>query len=192
MGRLNLSLRMKILARDGYKCVYCGATPARAHLQVDHVVPRSRGGSDHSTNLVTSCFDCNNGKRADDLPLPAGITPGPVGERPRFRLKAGRVFDYRFDDFRPYQFPCDDCGQSADTVHWPTWPAEGNLQFACPRHDPGGYWLAIPDLFSGPQDFRHHSVAIRYTGIDHLRDTKPEWMVDVLMRRLVGATAVSA
>lgn len=56
--------RFRILARDGFRCVYCGATPGEAELHVDHRQPRSRGGSDHPTNLVTACRACNLSKAA--------------------------------------------------------------------------------------------------------------------------------
>jgi len=36
-------------------------------LEVDHVVPRSRGGTDDPENLVTSCQDCNRGKSGAPL-----------------------------------------------------------------------------------------------------------------------------
>ena len=45
--------------RAGVRCVYCGG-PAQ-HL--DHVIPRSRGGSDDDDNLVLSCAGCNHSKR---------------------------------------------------------------------------------------------------------------------------------
>ena len=40
-------------------------------LEVDHVHPRSKGGSDSEDNLVTACFDCNQGKK--DMILPKGL-----------------------------------------------------------------------------------------------------------------------
>lgn len=48
--------RTRIYKRDGHKCVYCGSTK---NLTLDHVMPKSRGGSNEWTNLVTSCFKCN-------------------------------------------------------------------------------------------------------------------------------------
>lgn len=50
------------------KCYYCGeATPA-AELTMDHLVPLARGGMSGKNNLVASCKDCNNRKKAM-LPL---------------------------------------------------------------------------------------------------------------------------
>ena len=57
-------LRYKILKRDNFKCVYCGATSSEIKLTIDHKTPRSQGGKNTEENLVTACFDCNVGKGA--------------------------------------------------------------------------------------------------------------------------------
>jgi 5-methylcytosine-specific restriction endonuclease McrA len=56
--------RNRIYKRDGNECVYCGSSK---NLTLDHVIPKSRGGSNDWTNLVTSCFKCNL-KKADRTP----------------------------------------------------------------------------------------------------------------------------
>lgn len=61
---LSKRLRFEIFKRDGFRCLYCGATPQTTVLRVDHVEPVSKGGTDDPSNLVTSCFDCNAGKSA--------------------------------------------------------------------------------------------------------------------------------
>ncbi len=50
--------RRAIFARDGGKCVYCAA-PATS---IDHVMPRSRGGSHEWGNVVSACHKCNHQK----------------------------------------------------------------------------------------------------------------------------------
>lgn len=55
-------LRFEILRRDGYRCRYCGATAADNELHVDHVLPRTLGGTTEPSNLVAACRDCNLGK----------------------------------------------------------------------------------------------------------------------------------
>jgi hypothetical protein len=60
-------LRFEIFKRDGFRCVYCGATPSQSLLRVDHVCPVSKGGTNEPANLVTACHDCNGGK--SDIPL---------------------------------------------------------------------------------------------------------------------------
>ncbi len=57
------TLRFKILARDDFTCQYCGRKAVEAELEVDHVQPRSQGGKTDWANLITSCIDCNQGKR---------------------------------------------------------------------------------------------------------------------------------
>ena len=62
--RVNLpnSLRYRILKRDRFTCSSCGARAPDVELEVDHIIPVSKGGTDEETNLVTKCFECNNGK----------------------------------------------------------------------------------------------------------------------------------
>jgi uncharacterized protein YdaU (DUF1376 family) len=51
-----------VLERDGNACVYCGASDIP--LQLDHIIPRSRGGSDVPENLAACCKPCNTSKGA--------------------------------------------------------------------------------------------------------------------------------
>lgn len=57
--------RQIVLARDNFRCVYCGEADAEMHI--DHVVPISRGGSNEVDNLVAACAACNSSK-GDKLP----------------------------------------------------------------------------------------------------------------------------
>ena len=54
--------RAAVMLRDAYTCQYCGETPGRHLLTVDHVIPRSRGGTHGWENLVTACTRCNQQK----------------------------------------------------------------------------------------------------------------------------------
>jgi 5-methylcytosine-specific restriction endonuclease McrA len=54
--------RKNIFERDNWKCQYCGVKPAKADINLDHVVPRSRGGKTTWDNIVASCFRCNSKK----------------------------------------------------------------------------------------------------------------------------------
>lgn len=63
--------RRAILARDGYSCQYCGST---GHLTLDHVIPRSRGGSTSWENVVASCAPCNV-RKGSNLPHEVGMVP---------------------------------------------------------------------------------------------------------------------
>jgi 5-methylcytosine-specific restriction endonuclease McrA len=59
---ISLSTRYKVLRRDGFQCAVCGASGAGVSLEVDHIVPWSKGGSNNMDNLQTLCFKCNRGK----------------------------------------------------------------------------------------------------------------------------------
>lgn len=50
--------RRSVFARDGHRCQYCGATAEN----IDHVVPRSRGGTHTWENVVAACRRCNAAK----------------------------------------------------------------------------------------------------------------------------------
>lgn len=51
--------RLNIYARDNNTCQYCGTQLTRAELNLDHVIPRSRGGTTSWENVVCSCVPCN-------------------------------------------------------------------------------------------------------------------------------------
>ncbi len=53
-------IRSYLLEKFGRRCVYCGR--GETAFEIDHVVPRSRGGTDRVSNLVLSCHDCNSAK----------------------------------------------------------------------------------------------------------------------------------
>jgi 5-methylcytosine-specific restriction endonuclease McrA len=63
--------RRAVFARDGWTCQYCGA---RSNLTVDHVIPRSKGGSSSWDNIVASCAPCNR-RKGDHLPAQANMHP---------------------------------------------------------------------------------------------------------------------
>ena len=59
---ITLKVRMEVLRRDSSQCVCCGRKPPEVSLEVDHMIPFSKGGSNDLSNLQTLCFDCNRGK----------------------------------------------------------------------------------------------------------------------------------
>jgi 5-methylcytosine-specific restriction endonuclease McrA len=65
--------RFNIYSRDQNRCQYCGRQFPRAELNLDHVVPRSRGGTSTWENVVCSCHRCNR--------LKGGRTPTEAGMR---------------------------------------------------------------------------------------------------------------
>jgi 5-methylcytosine-specific restriction endonuclease McrA len=64
--------RKNILLRDRNTCQFCGGLFPASELTLDHVVPRSRGGSTSWDNLVACCHRCNNIK-GDRLPEEVGL-----------------------------------------------------------------------------------------------------------------------
>ena len=66
-NRVPLS-RRAVFARDGHRCQYCN----RAAENIDHVVPRSRGGAHTWENVVAACRSCNS-RKEDRLPAEAGF-----------------------------------------------------------------------------------------------------------------------
>lgn len=72
--------RQNIYKRDGYKCVYCGGN---TKLTLDHVLPKSRGGKNTWSNLVTCCAKCNVSK-SDNTPEEANMEMSQKPFRPNF------------------------------------------------------------------------------------------------------------
>lgn len=77
--------RFEVLRRDNYTCRYCRSTDGA--LTVDHVTPRSLGGSDDPSNLVACCKDCNAGKSsaAPDASLVAEVTDDAIRHAERIK-----------------------------------------------------------------------------------------------------------
>jgi 5-methylcytosine-specific restriction endonuclease McrA len=63
-------MRSDIYKRDKHKCQYCSKKFPDKELTLDHVFPKSRGGSNEATNLVTACKACNN-RKGDRTPAEA-------------------------------------------------------------------------------------------------------------------------
>lgn len=57
-------LRHEVFKRDNYRCRECGATNKETTLEIDHIVPVSKGGSNSLSNLQTLCKKCNRAKHA--------------------------------------------------------------------------------------------------------------------------------
>ena len=62
---MTTDLRRKILERDGYKCQQCGVSvndEPNLLLEIDHIIPVSKGGLTTEDNLQTLCWKCNRRK----------------------------------------------------------------------------------------------------------------------------------
>lgn len=93
--------RQNIYLRDKLTCQYCGNRFARADLNLDHVIPRSRGGRTTWENVVCSCVTCNL-KKGSRMPEEAGMRLLREPSRPRWSpFERGRgTVDY--EDWRPF------------------------------------------------------------------------------------------
>ena len=59
---LSVSIKFDVLKRASFRCELCGVLPDHRALHVDHILPRSCGGSDDESNLQALCFECNGMK----------------------------------------------------------------------------------------------------------------------------------
>jgi len=76
--------RRNIYEHYGYRCCYCNRKLPTTELNLDHVVPRSRGGRTDWTNVVTSCIACNL-KKGDRLPSEAHMRLHIKPSKPKWR-----------------------------------------------------------------------------------------------------------
>ena len=74
--------RRAVFARDRYRCQYCGSDK---HLTVDHVIPRSKGGTSSWENIVASCAPCNR-RKGDRTPAQANMHPTQAPRTPRAEI----------------------------------------------------------------------------------------------------------
>lgn len=58
-----LKLRFNVFNRDSFTCQYCGRKAPDIVLEIDHVIPKSKGGLNNIENLKSCCSDCNQGKK---------------------------------------------------------------------------------------------------------------------------------
>ena len=79
--------RRAVFARDGFVCQYCGS----AAENVDHVMPKSRGGQHSWDNVVAACRRCNS-RKENRLPHEVGLRlpRKPFIPSDGFRLSLGR------------------------------------------------------------------------------------------------------
>ena len=59
------TVRKRVLSRFDGRCGYCGHPFTKGH--VDHIHPVQRGGTNEESNLMPSCFSCNNYKMTHNL-----------------------------------------------------------------------------------------------------------------------------
>lgn len=88
--------RENLFERDHYRCQYCGHNFKADELNMDHVIPRDRGGRTSWENIVTSCIPCNS-RKANRLPHQASMYLKKKPERPRTRPFISSLIDKNYD-----------------------------------------------------------------------------------------------
>ena len=132
---LSVRSRFEVFKRDGFTCGYCGKTPddEGVKLEVDHITPRSAGGGDEITNLVTSCWDCNHGKAAKGLDDKApSLTQAMVNTRERA---------LQLEEYRRWQGALDSVNNDILVRVWDAWiEAFGGKKTQDPEHPTSYTW----------------------------------------------------
>ena len=89
--------RRTVFARDGGRCQYCGASAEN----LDHVIPRSKGGPHTWENVVAACRPCNT-RKEDRLPHEAGMVLRSTPAAPRHRVQLLALCGNTSDDWADY------------------------------------------------------------------------------------------
>ncbi|HEY4758355.1 MAG TPA: HNH endonuclease, partial [Chthoniobacterales bacterium] len=76
--------RHNVFERDKNTCQYCGQLFDRSELNLDHIVPRDRGGTTTWENVVCSCIPCNT-RKGNRLPREAHMSLIRKPKRPKWR-----------------------------------------------------------------------------------------------------------
>ena len=88
--------RDNLFDRDDYRCQYCGKRFDTLNLNMDHVIPRDKGGKTSWENIVTSCIKCNS-QKANRLPHQANMHLLRKPERPRWRPFVSTLIGQNYD-----------------------------------------------------------------------------------------------
>ena len=65
-GYISGSIRYNVLKDAKFRCELCGVSADTKALEVDHIIPRNKGGTDDISNLQALCYSCNAMKRDKD------------------------------------------------------------------------------------------------------------------------------
>lgn len=65
-GYVSGTIRYEVLKRAGSRCELCGVSAESRSLEIDHIIPRSKGGSDDISNFQVLCTSCNGTKNNRD------------------------------------------------------------------------------------------------------------------------------
>lgn len=106
-----------ICIRDKFTCAYCRKTLPFKDLNKDHVVPRTKGGKTNWTNIVMTCYGCNN-RKGGKTPEEAGMRLWAVPTIPQSLPMTGPNLDGIVipKEWKPFLPEMDDAS-SMNTVH---------------------------------------------------------------------------
>ena len=90
--------RQNVFRRDNHECQYCGTN---RDLTLDHLVPRSKGGTSSWKNLVTACKHCN-AKKGDYSPGEVGMKLRKEPFKPSYIMFLKTSNGSVFDEWRPF------------------------------------------------------------------------------------------
>ena len=95
--------RRNLMFRDAHQCQYCGKRPPLRELNIDHVLPRSRGGDDTWENLVTACRPCNL-RKGWKTPEEANMRLARRPFRPKWTMTAQILLGsgWKFKEWEPF------------------------------------------------------------------------------------------
>lgn len=98
--------RRNVFLRDKFTCQYCEKVLPENKLNLDHVIPRDKGGKTTWENIVASCVKCNT-RKANKLPHEAGMFPAGKPFAPRWRplygLQENGLGDDSWDHFLHFE-----------------------------------------------------------------------------------------
>lgn len=89
--------RRNILLRDNNECQYCQHKFPPPELTIDHVIPKSRGGTNTWLNLVASCKSCNQ-KKGDKLLSDSAMKLSRKPYAPKYNILSSLLCDSRASD----------------------------------------------------------------------------------------------
>jgi 5-methylcytosine-specific restriction endonuclease McrA len=94
--------RYNIYARDKCTCQYCARRLPRTELNLDHVIPRSQGGTSVWENVVCSCHECNR-RKGGRTPQQAGMALARNPMRPKWTPFMQETFSLsRYKEWMPF------------------------------------------------------------------------------------------
>lgn len=104
--------RRNIYEHYGYRCAYCGVKFATSDLNLEHIIPRSRGGRTDWANVVTACIPCNL-RKGNRLPEEANMKLLVKPTKPAWTGVAALAFRPGFKIRQSWQ-------RFVDNIYWNT------------------------------------------------------------------------